>query len=137
MPSAPCPTAGSITSNGSTCEMRPASPSRLSPASASTIASNSPSSSLRTRVSTLPRMLSIAQIRPRVSQLRLPTQAAGADAGRRGQAIRATSLFRATSTSAGLSRGGTAASVSPATTSVGKSLRLWTATSTSPASTAR
>ena len=33
IPSAPCPTAGSITSNGNTCEMRSANPNRRSPAS--------------------------------------------------------------------------------------------------------
>ena len=52
IPSAPCPTAGRDTSGASTSVARASSPRRTSPARARTIASNSPASTLRRRVST-------------------------------------------------------------------------------------
>ena len=51
----PCPTAGMNSSTASVSVAASARPSRLRPASASSVASTSPSSSLRSRVSTLPR----------------------------------------------------------------------------------
>ena len=59
--SAPCPTAGHMTAGSSNSVMRFSQPRRRSPAEASTIASYWPSSSLRKRVSTLPRMSSISK----------------------------------------------------------------------------
>ena len=55
MPITPWPTAGSESSRSSTCVMRLPRPRRSSPAQASRMASSSPSSSRRKRVSTLPR----------------------------------------------------------------------------------
>ena len=56
MPSAPWPTAGSISSGASTVIAAVSCPRRLRPASASSVASAAPSASLRSRVPTLPRM---------------------------------------------------------------------------------
>ena len=67
--SAPCPTAGHMTSRGRNSAMRSAQPSRLSPAAASTMASNWPSSSLRSRVSTLPANGFDDEIRPQRTDL--------------------------------------------------------------------
>ena len=55
MPIAPCPTAGRNSSSSNTVAAASARPSRFNPASASSVASAAPSSSLRSRVSTLPR----------------------------------------------------------------------------------
>ena len=55
MASAPWPTAGHITSGGRISAMRPPQPRRFKPAAASRMASYWPSSSLRRRVSRLPR----------------------------------------------------------------------------------
>jgi hypothetical protein len=55
MPRAPWPTAGSDTSGSRICVARPSRPRRTRPARASTMASHSPASTLRRRVSTLPR----------------------------------------------------------------------------------
>ena len=55
MPMAPCPTAGRNSSASSTAVAASARPRRFSPAIASSVASATPSSSLRSRVSTLPR----------------------------------------------------------------------------------
>ena len=52
----PCPGAGTHSVTASRREIRPSKPSRRRPAQASTSASTAPSSSLRSRVSTLPRI---------------------------------------------------------------------------------
>ena len=64
--------------NGTVCVAR--QPSRFSPAAASTIASYSPSRSLRNRVSTLPRISSIGEVGAQRAQLRAPARARRADA---------------------------------------------------------
>ena len=76
--SAPCPTAEHITSTGRISAIRSAHPSRFRPAAASRIASYWPSSSLRRRVSRLPRTDSIDKVRPQRPQLRGAPQRAGA-----------------------------------------------------------
>ena len=55
IPSAPCPTAGKLSSGLNTVVIRSARPSRFSPAAARIIAAYCPSSNLRNRVCTLPR----------------------------------------------------------------------------------
>ncbi len=58
MPMMPWPTAGTNCSRSNVCVMRSSRPRRISPAAASMIASYCSSSSLRSRVSTLPRSVS-------------------------------------------------------------------------------
>ena len=79
MPMAPCPTAGRNSSTSSTAVAASARPSRFSPASASNVASATPSSSLRSRVSTLPRSGTIDKIGAQALHHRLPAQRRGAD----------------------------------------------------------
>ena len=83
--SAPWPTAGHTISGGRISAMRSSHPSRFNPAAASTMASYWPSSSLRRRVSRLPRTDSISQIRPQLAQLRGAPQRTGAQLGARRQ----------------------------------------------------
>ena len=59
IPSAPCPAAGSIMAGSKVARILSLSPSLFNPAAASTMASYNPSSSLRSRVSRLPRKGSI------------------------------------------------------------------------------
>ena len=66
-----------------------ASPSRRSPAMARKVAAATPSSSLRSRVCTLPRNSTTAQVGPPVQELRPPPQARGPDHRARRQAARA------------------------------------------------
>ncbi len=85
IPSAPWPTAGVTTStaNGTVCVAR--TPSRFRPAQARTIASYSPSRSLRSRVSTLPRTSSYTRSAPQRAQLRAAARRRRADARAGGQ----------------------------------------------------
>jgi len=106
-------------------------PSLDSPAIASTRASTSPSASLRSRVSTLPRIGTICSWRP-VARSRaarrgdpVPIRAPGGSASRLvppGQI----------SASRGSSRAGNAATCNPGTGAVGRSLPEWTTRSTVP-----
>ena len=110
-PSAPCPTAGIITSNVRTWVMCAASPSRLSPASASTIASNSPCLQLADA-----RVDIAADVR-QSADLDARTATGPVAAGCRCPHVQppanhsTSHCSSTTSTSAGLSRGGTAASI--------------------------
>ncbi len=69
--------------------MRSAQPSRRRPAAASTMASNCPSSSLRRRVSRLPRMVSMTRSGRSGAQLRRAPQRTGADARASGKVVQA------------------------------------------------
>ena len=80
IPSAPWPAAGHISLAGITCFTSSVLPRRFRPAAARMIASYSPASSLRSRVSTFPRKRMNVEIGPQRLQLRLPPQAAGAHA---------------------------------------------------------
>ena len=127
----PWPGAGTQTSSGIAAEMRAREPEPLRPAAASTSASYSPSSSLRRRVSTL----------PRIGMKRAPAEAAASaarcaarcrcrsTASRRGVparlSLKSTTAVprRSTSASRGSSRGSTAAIVEPVGQTAGMSLR--------------
>ena len=130
--SAPCPTAGHMTSGSSTSVMRFSHPSRRSPAAARTMASYSFSSSLRRRVSRFPRM----------SRISRSGRAARSCAARRKELVptRAPLVNSAslapTSASRGSSRSGMAAKVNPGGRSVGMSFKLCTARSIFPCSSA-
>jgi hypothetical protein len=111
------------------------SPNRASPAMDSTRASTLPSASLRSRVSTLPRIGTISRWRPMARSRAarrgdpVPICAPGGSASRLlppGQ----------TSASRGSSRAGNAATRNPGTRLVGKSLPEWTTRSTAPRSSA-
>ena len=115
--------------------MRAVRPMRESPASASTMASNSPSSTFRSRVSTLPRM-------PRTSR---SGRARSSWATRRGEPDPTTapcgksasaSPSRPHRTSRTEARGGTAPIWSPSTSPVGRSFMECTTRSHSPRSSA-
>ncbi len=102
---------------------------------ASTTASSSPSTTLRTRVSTLPRTGTTSR----------SGRSARSCAARRGEpvpteapagSVATVPPSRATSTSRASSRGGTAARRRPSAGAVGRSLSEWTARSASPRSTA-
>ncbi len=129
MASAPCATAGSISSVEKTWTTLSASPSRFSPAWASTTASK-PSSIFRSRVATLPRMVSIFRLgRSACSwaerrRLAVPTFAPRGRSSRR--------LPWETSASRGSSRTGTAAMTSPSGSTAGRSFIEWTAIWASP-----
>ena len=105
------------------------SPSRNRPAWARTMASRSCSRSLRSRVSTLPRRSTIRRSGRRFRscafrrRLLVPTTAPSANP-------RTAACLWETKASPVGPRGGTAASSRPGTGIVGRSLRLWTATST-------
>ena len=132
---APCPTAGSISSTENTCAALASTPSRANPASANTAPSYSPPSTLRIRVSTLPR-ISVGTTSCRSSRnctaRRLALVPIHAPEGR--SASRSPS--RVTSASRASSRFGIAASTSSDARSVGRSFRLCTAISMSPLSNA-
>ena len=113
----------------------PTRPRRASPARASTTPSSSPRVTLAIRVSTLPRIGTSSR----------PSPSARIWATRRGEPVPITAPggsspstmpSRAMRASRGSSRAGTAASVSPGTPAVGRSLYECTATSISPASRA-
>ena len=135
MPSAPCPAAGSITCGSITARMRDASPSRFSPAAASTMPSYWPSSSLRSRVSRLPRSGCTSRSgRTALScttrrRLDVPTFAPG------GSACTDSKWFD-TQASRGSSRSRTVHSVKPAGSSIGTSLSECTARCARPSSSA-
>ena len=116
--------------------VRVASPSRFRPASASMVASTSPSSSLRSRVSTLPRSGTTLQIGPRALGHRLPAQRGGAERRALRQIARAMRALRLMNTSRASSRARQAASISPAGSTVGMSLAECTARSMRPSSSA-
>ena len=75
----PWPGAGSIVSSSNHSVTARSSPSRRTPAAASTTASNWPSSTLRIRVSTLPRIERTSRSRAKRGELRCPAKAARAD----------------------------------------------------------
>ena len=143
----PWPGAGTQAAAGSVIEIRDANPSRRSPAAASTMASWAPSSSLRRRVSRLPRIgANRAPGNSRV-ELRDAPHAAGADRRRLRRGAPRASVDRvdvgcagaepaparaARPRRAGLSRGSTPAIVRPSGSTAGMSLLLWTARSMSP-----
>ena len=79
--SAPWPAAGVIVSAGIAKVASSSRPSRRSPAAARTIASSSPSASLRRRVSTLPCSSLDPQVGPGGEELGAAAQAGGADPG--------------------------------------------------------
>ena len=131
----PCPTAGRNSSVDRIAVAASARSSRFSPASASKVASTSPASSLRRRVSTLPRKFTTA----RSGRSRLTS------AWRRSDAVPTTApcgsscsvrLRRLMKASRGSSRGSTATIASPAGSTVGMSLAECTARSMRPASSA-
>ena len=102
--SAPCATAGSMTSDDPGFRRsRPALPSRSRPHSASTSASTSPASSLASRVLTLPRIGTIARsgrIRSNCARRRseaVPTRAPSRQAREGKRAVRPTSTSRGSS----------------------------------------
>ena len=133
--SAPCAGAGSISAGSRISVASCARPRRASPARASTTASSSPPETLRSRVSTLPRIGTVSIGRPSAASCAMrrtapvPTRAPGGSCAR----VRPS---RATSASRGSSRGGTAAMTSPSAGAVGRSLYEWTARSISLASKA-
>ena len=114
---------------------RGSAPSRSRPAAASTIASKSPASSLRSRVSTLPRIGWTSRsgrndrTTARRRGLEVPTTAPAGSVAR-------VAGPRATRASRARARGGYAPSVSPRGCSAGRSLRLCTARSISLRSSA-
>ena len=143
-PTAPCPGAGTQADTGSASEMRSPKPTRSSPAHASTIASYWPSSTLRRRVSTLPRMGSkVAPGSRRWSwvmrrMLLVPRHGVEPRMADTASIVRGTPACRAGSTSAshGVARGRNAAMTSPGGSTTGRSLVLCTARSIDPASSA-
>ena len=131
--------------------MRDANPSRRSPAAASTSASCSPSSSLRSRVSRLPRIgVNRAPGNSRVScamrrTLPVPIDGDLAERGHelvdrvatvRPRLVCAVARTGSTTASRGSSRGSTPAIASPSGSTAGMSLLLCTARSISPRSSA-
>ena len=132
MASAPCPTAGHMVSTGRISAMRFPHPRRFNPAAASRMASYWPSSSLRRRVSRLPRTDSTTRSGRSLRKLGRAAQRTGAHLGAGGRSARR----RPTTASRGSSRSGTAASTRPSGSSVGRSLRLCTARSARPSSRA-
>ena len=132
---APCPTAGKNSSASRISVAADISPSRFSPAAASTVASTSPPSSLRRRVSTFPR----SSVRETSGRSRLIM------ACRRGEAVPTRApdgnslnvlAFRLMNTSRASSRGKKPAMIRPAGKNVAKSFAEWTAISIAPASSA-
>ncbi len=81
----PCPGAGTISAIDIGVACSGTTPSRSSPAAASTIASTSPSSSLRSRVSTLPRRSCNQHVGSPAQHLRLTPKARRADPRARGE----------------------------------------------------
>jgi len=134
-PMAPWATAGSISSGESSAVTRSTMPSRRSPAMASSVASTCPSSSLRSRVCTLPRSGKTSR----------SGRSSSTCAWRRREAVPTTlpagrparlSPRRAKSASRGSSRGRIAARLRPSGSQVGTSFMEWTATSMRPANSA-
>ena len=78
MARAPCPGAGSQDVRSSHSFARPASPRRVSPAAAKMMASNCPWSSLRSLVSTLPRMVRGVTSRRKACSKAIPSKRTGA-----------------------------------------------------------
>ena len=108
----PCPTAGMNSSASSVSVAASARPSRLRPASASSVASTSPASSLRSRVSTLPRNdTTLRSGRSRFTSACRRSEAVPttAPAG----SSRSDFALRLMKTSRGSSRGSTAAMIRP------------------------
>src|SRR3989441_10106486 len=136
IPRAPWPTAGRLMSVEITSLIRSLQPSRSSPALASTTASYSPCSALRSRVSTLPRSSCMSRSgrwwrnwdwRRR---LLVPTRAPG------GKSLSFAPRLCATKQSRTSSRWQIAGNASPAGVSVGTSFMLCTARSTRPSNRA-
>src|SRR5216684_1077310 len=128
MPIAPWPTAGRNTSTSSTAVAAASRPSRFRPASASRVASTTPSSSFLSRVSTLPRNVTTemsGRRRLTMAWRRNDAVPTTAPCGRPVSEV-ALRLMKASRTS---SRGRHAASSSPAGSAVGMSLLECTARS--------
>jgi hypothetical protein len=135
---APCPAAGSHSGAFRYAPTRSARSRRCSPAAARIAASTSPSSTLRSRVGTLPRSSRTSRSGRAASscarrrRLDVPTRApAGSSAI---DAARPASDGPSTSASRGSSRSSCATTSSPGGDSVGRSLSEWTQQSTRPAS---
>ena len=135
MPRAPWPAAGNISVGAKTWRIRAPSSRRLSPAAASTMPAYWPSSSLRSRVSRLPRRGSMrrsgrsARISTVRRRLDVPTTA---PCGRSARLAN----WGETKASRGSSRSITQASAKPSGRSMGTSLRECTARSARPSSSA-
>ena len=140
MPSAPCPAAGSISSVLKMWRMRWPRPRRFKPAAASTIPAYCPSSSLRRRVSRLPRSGSMRTSSRFISdsvwrsstvrrRLEVPTTA---PAGRSARLAH----WGDTQASRGSSRAITQASAKPSGSSIGTSLSECTASWARPSASA-
>ena len=133
--SAPWPGAGGITWASRISPSSTATPSLRRPASARTAASYSPSRTLRSRVSTFPRISRVIASRRRARRnaarrgLDVPTTAPSGSEARPPREV-------VTSTSRGSSRSGTAAINRPSRSAVGRSFRECTATSISRRSSA-
>ena len=135
MPNAPWPAAGSMSAGSKQQRMRCPSPRRFRPAAASTMASKPPSSSLRKRVSRLPRSGSILKSGRSASscttrrRLEVPTTAPGGSAARLSKRLE-------TQASRGSSRASTAASSKPSGSAIGTSLSECTARWARPSASA-
>src|SRR3990170_4656863 len=135
MPSAPCPTAGRLSSLLINARMRWPSPRRFSPAAARMMAAYCPSSSLRKRVCTLPRNGSILRCGKRARnwlsrrRLEVPTTLPAGNAAR-------FSYLLETNASCGSSRSPMAASTKPSGRFIGTSFSECTARSARPSSSA-
>ena len=137
MPRAPCPGAGSQDVRSSHSSARRASPRRVRPAPAKMMASNCPSSSFRSLVSTLPRMVRGVTSRrnafnraTRRSEL-VPTMAPSFS-----EANVVDAPSGPTRTSRGSTRVGVAAIHRPSGNTVGRSLSEWTVRWTRPSRSA-
>jgi len=135
MPSEPCPAAGQNSFGSSRSLTHSVLPRRSRPAAARRMASTWPSASLRRRVSTLPRNSTASMSGRRALSwarrrwLLVPTTApCGSSAKDKN--------FTETSASRGSTLGGVAARAKGAGSSVGKSLREWTARWTRPSARA-
>ena len=140
MPSAPCPAAGSISSVLKMWRMRSPRPRRLRPAAASTMPAYWPSSSLRRRVSRLPRSGSMRTSRRCIfeSAARSSTVRRRLDVPITAPGGKSASVAQPADTQAsrGSSRAITQASSKPAGSSIGTSFSECTAMSARPSSSA-
>ena len=135
MPKAPCPAAGSICSVSKMCRIRACKPNRLRPEAANTMPAYWPSSSLRKRVSKLPRSGSMrksgrsARNNTVRRKLDVPTTAPAGKSSKRANCGE-------TQASRGSSRSITQARAKPSGMSMGTSLSECTAKSARPSSKA-
>ena len=149
MPKAPCPAAGSMLALAKVWAMRCPRPKRFKPAAANTIAAYCPSSSLRKRVSRLPRSGAIFKSGRKAfksatrRRLDVPTTAPCGKScrlwvwlGRDVAAPICCGCCGNTNASCGSSRSITQANSKPAGSSIGTSFRLCTARSARPSASA-